>query len=369
VALENARLLADLRDQMARLSSMRDYLDSTLASIATGVITIDPDGKITSFNRAAQDIFRTTILDVYGRPYAEVLPPMEGAQLPLLVARLWAHSSQHHLRDVVTFVTGRGQVHLTLELSSIRRGHEMVGVAIVIEDQTEQARLEIERRAQEQETQRVRTTFEHYVSPTVVEGLLTDARRITLGGERQLLTILFADIHGFTNLSEVLPPEELVGVLNGYLSLAYQSVLRYEGTLDKFMGDGVMAIFNAPLPQSDHAWRAARAALALQREVAAYAPKLPSEQRLTFRVGLHTGEAIVGNIGAHEMMNYTAVGDTVNVAKRLQENAESGQILMSHSTHALIENKIVVRAREKLTVRGRETPIEVFELVGAWEEK
>ena len=90
---------------------------------------------------------------------------------------------------------------------------------------------------------------------------------------------------------------------------------------------------------------------------------------MTFRIGLHTGEAIVGNIGAHEMMNYTAVGDTVNVAKRLQENAESGQILMSRSTHALIENKTVVRAREKLTVRGRETPIEVFELIGAWEEK
>jgi adenylate cyclase len=367
VALENARLLADLRDQMARLSSMRDYLDSTLASIATGVVTIDPVGKIISFNRAAQDIFRISMIDAYGKPYTEVLPPMEGAQLPLLVARLWAHASQHLLRDVITHVAGRGQVHLTLELSAIRRGQEMVGVAIVIEDQTEQARLEIERRAQEQETQRVRATFEHYVAPTVVEGLLTDSRRIMLGGERQMLTILFADIHGFTNLSEALPPEDLVEVLNGYLSLAYQSILRYEGTLDKFMGDGVMAIFNAPLVQSDHAWRAARAALALQREVAAHAPSLPPEQRLTFRVGVHTGEAIVGNIGAHDLMNYTAVGDTVNIAKRLQENADVGQILMSRSTLALVENKVVVRPRDKMTVRGREVPIEVFELVGAWE--
>ena len=97
VALENARLLADLRDQMARLGSMRDYLDSTLASIATGVITIDPAGKIISFNRAAQDIFRITIIEAYGKPYDEVLPPMEGAQLALFVARLWAHSSQHLL--------------------------------------------------------------------------------------------------------------------------------------------------------------------------------------------------------------------------------------------------------------------------------
>ena len=183
-----------------------------------------------------------------------------------------------------------------------------------------------------------------------------------------MLTVLFADIHGFTNLSEVLQPEELVGVLNGYLSLAYQSILRYEGTLDKFMGDGVMAIFNAPLQQSDHAWRAARAALALQRDVAAHAPSLPLEQRLTFRVGIHTGEAIVGNIGAHDLMNYTAVGDTVNIAKRLQENADIGKILVSRSTLALIENKVVVRPGDKLTVRGRETPLEVFELISAWEE-
>src|SRR5512135_953511 len=111
------------------------------------------------------------------------------------------------------------------------------------------------------------------------------------------------------------------------------------------MGDGVMAIFNAPLLQSDHAWRAARAALALQREVAAHAPNLPLAQRLTFRVGVHTGEAIVGNIGAHDLMNYTAVGDTVNLAKRMQENADIGQILISRSTLALIEDKVVVRAR------------------------
>ncbi len=369
VALENARLLADLRDQMARLGSMRDYLDSTLASIATGVITIDPNGCVASFNRAAENIFRVSAMNALGRPYADALPAVEGAQLPLLMARLWARTAEHIVRDVVTRVEDRGEVHLTLHLSGIWRTQEMVGVALVVEDLTEQARLEIERRAQEQETQRVRTTFEHYVAPTVVEGLLTDARRISLGGERQLLTILFADIHGFTKLSELLPPEQLVDVLNGYLSLAYQAVLRYEGTLDKFLGDGVMAIFNAPMPQSDHAWRAARAALSLQREVAAYAPKLPPEQRLTFRVGLHTGEAIVGNIGAHELMNYTAVGDTVNIAKRLQENADSGQILLTRSTHALIEDKIAVRARAKLTVRGREQPIEVFELVGAWEEK
>jgi adenylate cyclase len=268
------------------------------------------------------------------------------------------------VRDVVTQVPGRGGVNLTLQISAMRRGDETVGIAMVIEDLTEQARLEMERRAQEQETQRVRTAFEHYVAPTVVEGLLADPRRVALGGERQLVTVLFADMHGFTNLSEQLPPEELINILNGYLSLAAKTILRYEGTLDKFMGDGAMAIFNAPLPQADHAWRAACAALTLQREVAAYAPKLPSSQRMYFRIGLHTGEAVVGNIGTRELMNYTAIGDTVNIAKRLQENAENNQILISRSTFGLIETKVTARPVETLVVRGRATPVEVYELTG-----
>ncbi len=364
VALENARLLADLRDQMVQMRAMRDYLDSTLASIATGVLTLDRANKIISFNRAAEEIFHVPAPKALGQVYDQVLPPLEGAQLPMLLSRVWMHNTQHVVRDVVTQVAGRGAVHLTLQLSAMRRGDETVGIAMVVEDLTDQARLEMERRAQEQETQRVRATFEHYVAPTVVEGLLADPRRVALGGERQLVTVLFADMHGFTTLSEQVPPEELIKILNVYLSLAARTILKYEGTLDKFMGDGAMAMFNAPLPQADHAWRAACAALTLQREVAAIAPKLPLSQRLCFRIGLHTGEAVVGNIGTRELMNYTAIGDTVNVAKRLQENAEDNQILISRPTFGLIETRVAARLVDTLMVKGRATPVEVFELTG-----
>jgi PAS domain S-box-containing protein len=364
VAVENARLLADLREQMTQMRAMRDYLDSTMASIATGVLTLNREGKIISFNRAAEEIFRTPVDQALGKLYGQVLPAFQGMELALLLPLVWTHSGQRIARDVTTHVHGRGTVHLTLELSVMRRGEEIVGVAMVIEDLTEQARLEMERRAQEQETQRVRTTFEHYVAPTVVEGLLADPRRVALGGERQLVTVLFADMHGFTTLSEQVPPEELIKILNVYLSLAAKTILKYEGTLDKFMGDGAMAMFNAPLPQADHAWRAACAALTLQREVAALAPKLPLSQRMCFRIGIHTGEAVVGNIGTRELMNYTAIGDTVNVAKRLQENADDNQILVSRPAYGLIEARVTARPVEVLTVKGRTTPVEVFELTG-----
>lgn len=362
VALENARLLADLRYQITEMRSMRDYLDSTLASIATGVLTLNHENKIISINRAAEGIFRIPASRAIGRVYSAVLPEMEGVQLGLLIARLWSKSAQYLVRDVVTQVVGRGQVHLTLHLSTMRHADKMVGIAIVVEDLTEQARLEKERRAEEQEKQRIRDTFEHYVAPAVVDGLLADPRRVQLGGERQLVTILFADIHGFSNLSEQLAPEELVDVLNGYLAAAYRAILQFEGTVDKYMGDGMMAIFNAPLPQPDHAARAASAALLLHQEIEKFAQQMPRSQRLNFRVGLHTGEAIVGNIGTRDLMNYTAVGDTVNVAKRLQENAQPGQTLMSRSTFALIEEQALVTKSEVITIRGRSAPVEVFEL-------
>ena len=364
VALENARLLADLREQMLQIRTMRDYLDSTMASIATGVLTLDREGRIVSFNRAAEEIFHVPTAKAIGKYYDQVLPTLEGAQMPLLLARVGTTSSQHVVRDAVTQVAGRGQVHLTLQLSAMWRGDEIVGVAIVVEDLTEQARLEMERRAQEKEKEHIRGTFERYVAPTVVEGLLADPRRVQLGGERQLVTVLFADIHGFTKLSEQLSPEALVNVLNGYLALAAKTILHYEGTLDKFLGDGVMAIFNAPLPQADHAWRAACAAVAIQREIAAYTPTLPAAHRLCFRIGLHTGDAVVGNIGTRELMNYTAVGDTVNVSKRLQENADNNQILISRSTWSLIRAQAVTRPGETLVVKNRATPVEVHELVG-----
>jgi adenylate cyclase len=365
VALENARLVNDLRDQMAQMRSMRDYLDSTLASVATGVLTLDEENKIVSFNRAAEGIFRLPSLSVIGVAYDKILPPFQGAEMPLLLARLWAQSAQHLVRDVIAEVSGRGQVHLTIHMSTMRHGNDMVGVAMVIEDMTEQARLEQERRLQEQEARHVRNTFERYVAPTVVERLLADQAHIMLGGERHLITVLFADIHGFTALSEQLPPEELVQVLNGYLSLAAQVVLRYEGTLDKFMGDGMMALFNVPLLQPDHALRAAQVALALQQQITEYVQHLHESQRLSFRIGIHTGEAVVGNIGTSELMNYTAIGDTVNIAKRLQETAENNQILVSQTTRILIEDRIVVRPIGKTNLRGREGLMDVFELIGA----
>ncbi len=207
-------------------------------------------------------------------------------------------------------------------------------------------------------------TFERYVAPSVVEQLLLNPSRVALGGQLQEVTALFADLEGFTTLSEHIEPVELFAVLNGYLSVVADAIIENHGTLDKFMGDGVMAIFNAPLPQADHALRAVTAALQAQDHVQAYQQTLAPELRINFRIGIHSGDAIVGNVGTARLRNFTAIGDTINTASRLEKVGTGGQALISDATYALVRDSVLVHSLGKRVLKGREQPIEVYEVVG-----
>ncbi len=367
IAIENARLFASLKQKVMEITEMKNYMEHTFASIASGVVTVDAKGTVTTFNRAAERIFRFSAGEVIGRPYQVVLGALDENQLSGYIARLTGDETDQITCDIELYLPTRGQVSLVLRLSALRNAAgEPIGVAIVIDDLTERKRLEAERLIQEQEKRRIKELFARYVAPTVVERLLSDPKRITLGGERHLVTVLFADIRGFTALAERMPAERLVVLLNGYLSLAARAVLKYEGTLDKFLGDAAMGIFNAPLPQPDHALLAAKAALTLREEITAYHESLPEEYRLGFSVGINTGEVIVGNVGTPEVMNYTVIGDAVNLAKRLQEAAQPGQILLSSDTYRLIDKSVQTKALTPLTVKGKSTPVQVYELIGLW---
>jgi adenylate cyclase len=153
-------------------------------------------------------------------------------------------------------------------------------------------------------------------------------------------------------------------VLNRYMAAAATAVLQQDGTLDKFLGDGVMAIFNAPLPQPDHALQAVRAALAIQQSVTKVHRELPEPLHLRFGIGLSSGQAVVGNIGAAQLMNYTAVGDCVVVAKRLQETARGGQILLDNRIYDLVRGCVQTNPLGVMELKGRATPETVHELVG-----
>lgn len=217
-------------------------------------------------------------------------------------------------------------------------------------------------KSKEKEKEAIRRIFQRYVSPAVVERLVEDTGQVALGGQRQEISVLFADIRNFSNFSETSRSEHVVEVLNRYFSLAVEAILAEDGTLDKFMGDAVMAIFNAPLIQSDDTLHAIRAALAMQRAIANYNADV-NHRPLMFGIGIHTGQAVVGNIGAAQQMNYTAIGDTVNVAKRLQESAEGGEILLSQAAYETVKKKVVAENLGPFEFKGRASAEQVYKLV------
>ena len=214
----------------------------------------------------------------------------------------------------------------------------------------------------------VKSTFKRYVAASVVDQILKDPERLKLGGERKELTVFFSDLAGFTTLSESMSPEDLVALINEYLGAMTDAIFAHEGTIDKYVGDAVMAFWGAPVDQSEHALRACRAALdnleALRNLWPLWASRgLP---KIDLRIGINTGPMVVGNMGSPVKMDYTVMGDSVNLGARLEgANKEFGtRILISETTRREAGSAIEVREVDLIGVKGRRAPVRVFELVG-----
>lgn len=220
----------------------------------------------------------------------------------------------------------------------------------------------------EREARRIRATFRRYVSAEVVDLLLDHPDLAQIDGGRRDVTVLFADVRGFTAYAEATPPEVVVRQLNKRLEVMAESVLLHGGMVDKFVGDGVMALFGAPLPAEDHAERAVRAALHMLRQLEVEKKAAAGKrEHLEIAVGIHTGVAIVGSIGSPRRKEYTAIGDAVNVAARLQELAPSGSIVASAETMEKIGVRLDMRVEPlgETQIRGRAEPVELYRLAPA----
>jgi len=210
---------------------------------------------------------------------------------------------------------------------------------------------------------KLREIFKLYMAPSLAEKLLSNPVLPKLGGERQHVTVLFMDFCDYTPLAHELPPDKVIRILNEYLALVATSVPENGGYLDKIMGDGFMALFHAA-DQPNHATNAVHCAVQMHRTVADWNPT--QMHPLQLRIGIHTGEAVVGNIGTQEMMNYTAIGDSVNLAKRLEESGRASEILVSADTYELLERDELYSAQIELSCvgsqlfKGRHTPIDVY---------
>jgi PAS domain S-box-containing protein len=351
LAIENARLFKEERERLARITALQAFQTRILEAIANGVITFSPRRRITTFNRAAEATFGIKAEKIVGKAASSLVKVIP--EFSELFDTFFDSGAVQLRAEVDAQRTDGTELVLEMRLSPLA-SHEGTGAAMVVTDVTKQRRLEQAHEAEIARSRRIGETFSRYLAPHVVQSLMNDPSSVKLGGERERATMLFADICGFTSLASRLPAERVVAILNTYFEEAVRIVFEYDGLLDKFYGDGMMAVFGPPRVREDDASRAISAALRLREAVARMSPLF--EEPLEISIGLATGEVVAGHIGSTVRMDYTVIGDAVNLASGLQHAAPPGAIYCDEATLARAGSIRFPVERISARIKGREEP-------------
>jgi adenylate cyclase len=220
---------------------------------------------------------------------------------------------------------------------------------------------------EEKDKRRIRDMFGKYVSPNVVDQILQNPPE--LGGVDKELSVLFSDIRGFTDMSESMTPQELINHLNKYLTAMTDVIMDFQGTLDKYVGDEIMCFWGAPLPQPDHALLACKCALRQMQVLEELNATLPAERRLNIGIGINSGIMTVGNVGSMGRMNYSLIGDQVNLGARLEGTNKQylTNVIVSEYTYGLVKGRVLARELDNIRVKGKNKPVQIYELVDVLE--
>ncbi len=352
VAIENARLYETLRANLANITAMRNLLSNVFASIASGVITTDAQDCITTMNPAACRTLNLEVEACLGRPLWQVWELIPADTLQAI-----REDGMSESVEVEVEVAGKGTLSLNISLSPLRNAEgQTEGVAIVVDDLTEQKQRESQL-----------NTVRRYLTPAMVDNIRS-IEALGLGGERRIVTSLFVDVRNFKHFPQHLTPRELMAYLNRYLTVAADAITQRNGIIDKYMANEILGLFNTQLnPSEDHALRAVLAALDMADDFRALYAQFGEPVGVRyFRVGINTGIATLGNVGSATRREFTAVGDSINSAHRLLENAQDGEIVISEATYqacAAVLNQIprlTLRSQEQLFVKNRREPLHVY---------
>jgi len=342
ISLENSRLYE-------QVLFMQNYNSSILGSIATGVVTLGPDGRVIFVNRAAENIFGSSET---GKMHDEFFNATQNPELTHGIDRvLQAAESEYKAYHAHFLRQDNDAVNVNFQVLPLHDpSGKSFGLVVVADDITQE--------------QRLMSTLRRHVTREVAERVLADRQRLKLGGDRQTVAVLFCDIRDFSSISEESTAEEIVGLLNDYFTRMMEAVFRYEGMLDKFMGDSMMAVFGAPVARENGAERAVMAALEMRRILARYNRQRVARglQPIQTGIGITKGEAITGNIGSEQRMDYTVIGDTVNLASRLEgltKNYEH-KILINDQVYEDIKDKIPCVDFGFAQIRGKGGAVHIY---------
>ncbi|MDV3352780.1 MASE1 domain-containing protein [Leptothoe sp. LEGE 181152] len=360
-SLANAQRIAQLGNWDWSISLNEKALDKTV----NAVVTKTEDNTLSPQNNSL--IWSNELYNLLGYPIGSV-PPSQSLFLERVhpedqrrVGLAWnvARTHQKPYRLDYRLILPDGTERTVNEHVHI----ETDRITGTVQDITERKRAEAALR----ETETVRATMYRYLSQDLAEQLL-DNNNTTLGGARQFVSILFADIRSYTALTERLAPEEIVVLLNRYFETMVDVIFAHRGTLDKFIGDAIMAVFGSPLPQEDHAQRAVATALGMQQQLTVFnqQQQLQGLPTLQIGIGINSDDVITGNIGSSKRMEFTAIGDGVNLTSRIESATKfyGCPIIISENTYKLCKETVWVRNLDYVCVRGKRQPVHLYEVLG-----
>ncbi|NRR29719.1 GAF domain-containing protein [Oxalobacteraceae bacterium] len=344
IALENAKLFADVQQ-------IKNYNEAMLESMSNGVLTLDGQEKIVTCNAAGLRILRCNTLQILGRPAADFF---SGANTWVLdkLRQVEVNELAEHLMDVELMVGEEMRsVNLSIQpLLSMEK--KRIGWMLMIEDISSEKRL--------------RSTMSRYMDPGIADQMVANGAEM-LGGKNVLATVLFSDIRSFTTISEQLGAQGTVALLNEYFTLMVDCIQREEGMLDKFIGDAIMAAFGIPVSHDDDADRAVRAAIAMMSELHTWNQSRVSDGKLPvdIGIGLNSDQVVSGNIGSKKRMDYTIIGDGVNLAARLESACKQygAHILISELTYRALRGTYRIRELDIVVVQGKTKPVAIYEVM------
>ncbi len=357
IAIENALLFQRVQVTLAEITEMKELIENVFASIGSGVITTTADHHIMTFNSASEAILRRAAPDAIGRPLSAIMPRIEADLDELL--RAVRDNNTATMFETTSEMPDRGRVVLSMKLSPLKDGSRQTqGVTMVLDDLTA-----------EREREETVEVMRRYLPPGMMDNI-QHISRLALGGERREVTCLFADVRPLSRFPANLRPPQIMELLNVYLARATQAIFASNGLIDKYMGSEMMVLFNTQLnPLTDHPGSALAAALEFRRALIALHDELGLEGDAHFyRVGIHSGVATLGNVGSLKRRNFTAIGDTINLAKRLEENAAPGQILVSEDVLSYAQSVgtaldgVRLDERGTIQVKGRQQQTPVYEV-------
>ena len=339
VAMDNAKLFKEITKE-------KQFNESILGSIATGVITLDPIGEIDSINTAGLSILKMDKERIVGNHYMFLFEKDEHI-IELITLSEMENETRSDLNINLNTVSKETVVNLSVAPRLDPDGNKQ-GLVMALEDISA--------------VSKVKNTFKRYVSKQVVDELLEDDAKLNLGGEQRNVAILFTDIRGFTSMSENMDPKKVVSTLNEYFSDMIDIVFKHNGTLDKIIGDELMVLYGAPISGENDTQRAVETAIDMQLRIRQMNRERKKRKELPILVGagINDGLVVSGNIGSRDLMDYTVIGDTVNVASRLCAHAGPGEIFVSESVYKKTKNKFLYSKLDPISVKGKKNKVPAF---------